>query len=85
MAFTIHILGENPIMVNDAISAMYHLGAKYGATIYNAAVKQGYIVFAEDYVKVRPFSYKAVNPQINGLADGYELTPLDEEKSLTIS
>ena len=76
MGFKIHTLGEDIKTVKDSTDAMYHLAAKYGAVLYNAAVKQGFIVFNEDHVKVRPFEYTVDDKQdILGICDIYVLTP----------
>jgi hypothetical protein len=80
MAFKIHILGTTPLEVNDRMDAMYHLGAKYGAAVYNQAVQEGYIIFTKDYVKVLPFKVNEIEPKTNGLLGKFELSPVDEVK-----
>jgi hypothetical protein len=57
MGYQIHFLGQEVKQVNSQEDAVFHLGAKYGATIYNQAVKEGYIKFFQDYVKVLPFEH----------------------------
>ena len=57
MSYQIHFLGQEVKQVNSQEDAVFHLGAKYGATIYNQAVKEGYIKFFQNYAKVLPFEY----------------------------
>ena len=54
--YTIHFIGKGIKKVNNQDDAIFHLGAKYGASVYNEAVKSGDIVFMEDYAKVREFN-----------------------------
>lgn len=76
MSFTVHILGEAPIVVNDRMDAMYHLGAKYGAVVYNKAVKEGLIIFEEHFVKVTPFKVEKKNNQSEVLGADFKLIKL---------
>lgn len=73
MAFIIEISGEQSYTVDNRMEAMYHLGAKYGAVVYNQAVKEGFIKYEKHCVKVSSFKAEAINTQVNGLSDGYIL------------
>ncbi len=59
MAYTIHILGTQPYEVKNREEAIWHLGAKYGAGVYNQAFREGLIVWNDDYVKVTPFAVES--------------------------
>jgi hypothetical protein len=55
MTYTVHILGTQPYEVQNREEALWHLGAKYGAGIFNQALREGLITFTETFVKVIPF------------------------------
>jgi hypothetical protein len=61
MAYQIHIIGEGVKEVNTQEDAVFHLGAKYGAQLYNQAYKEGYIKYLDNTVKVSPFEVKGSN------------------------
>lgn len=67
MAYTIHELGKEVQVVNSKTDAIFHLGAKYGAILYNAALKLGFITFLDEIqrVKIRPFDYE-IHPCSSG-------------------
>ena len=56
--FKIHYLGFGiqHLETDDVISAIYHLGAKYGGRVYNRGISKGAIVLIEDEktIKVNP-------------------------------
>jgi hypothetical protein len=54
------------------MDAMYHLGAKYGAQVYNKAVKEGLIVFEDHFVKVSPFKIEDVLSS-SGIVESFKL------------
>jgi hypothetical protein len=60
MAYTIHVLGTQPYEVKDKEEAIWHLGAKYGAGVYNQAFRQGLIAWNDDHVKVTPFEVEKI-------------------------
>lgn len=68
MAYTIHYLGsETQRFANtELIDIIWHLGAKYGGTVYNKAIRDGIISIDEvnRVVVVRPTIHEYVDKAI---------------------
>ena len=71
MAYTIHYLGsETQRFANtELIDIIWHLGAKYGGTVYNAAIAAGIITIDEvsRTVVIRPTIHELSDKAISEL------------------
>jgi hypothetical protein len=67
-AIKIHYMGFGVQTLHDGATiedAVFHLGAKYGAQIYNEARKKRLITFHKNTVVVRPFEVKVNEGKYN--------------------
>ena len=62
----IHYLGFGVQTLHDGATiedAVFHLGSKYGASIYNEARKRKLITFHKNIILVRPFDIKEIKDE----------------------